>query len=100
MSEEWKSYNENYEVSTFGNVRNKKTFRILKPWLSGSGYYKCQIGKNRLRKRVNRMVAETFLPNENNLPVCDHINHIRTDNRVENLRWVSYRDNNLNRTKK
>ncbi len=98
--EVWKSYNECYEVSSMGSVRNKKTLRVLKPWISGSGYYKCQVGKNRLRKRVNRLIAEVFLPNEYNLPVVDHINHIRTDNRVENLRWVSYRDNNLNRTKK
>jgi hypothetical protein len=95
----WKSYNDQYEVSTLGNVRNKKTGRILKPWISGSGYYKVQVGKDRLRKRINRMVAEVFIENPLNKPVCDHINHIRTDNRVENLRWFSYSENNLNRKK-
>ena len=38
-----------------------------------------------------------FVPNPENLPCVDHINRIRTDNRIENLRWCSHRDNMINR---
>ena len=47
-------------------------------------------------KRVHRLIAKMFIPNPYNLPNIDHINHNKTDNRLENLRWVSQRDNNRN----
>ena len=46
--------------------------------------------------RVNRLVANSFLSNPNNYDIVDHINGDRTDNRVENLRWVSRHQNCLN----
>jgi hypothetical protein len=42
---------------------------------------------------VHRLVAETFIPNPNNLPFIDHINANRLDNRVENLRWCTEKQN-------
>lgn len=51
---------------------------------------------NRKSYLVHRLVAEAFLPNESNLPCVDHINRDRTDNKVSNLRWVSYHENNMN----
>lgn len=43
---------------------------------------------------VHRLVGMTFLPNPDNLPEINHINQIKDDNRVENLAWVSSKDNN------
>ena len=47
---------------------------------------------------IHRLVAETFIKNKDkNKMYVDHINRIRDDNRVENLRWVTYSENNKNR---
>lgn len=92
---------ENYEVSNFGNVRNKTTGRILKPSLDGCGYPHIKLYKNKEAKThlIHRLVSCAFLENTDSLTEIDHINQIKTDNRVENLRWSS-RSNNLRNRKK
>lgn len=92
------------EVSNYGRVRsldqkvfNGKVFyikkgRILKLTLSNKGYLTCCInGKNQF---VHRVVAKTFIPNISNYPCINHKNEIKTDNRVDNLEWCTYRYNN------
>lgn len=108
--EVWKKYKEynEYEISNLGNVRTLKYGKIdiLKPNIT-RGYNRVKLridGKNK-DFYVHRMVAEMFIPNPNNLPQIDHINTIRTDNRVENLRWCTAKENannplTLNKRKK
>lgn len=84
----WISYSDTYEVSEEGNVRNKKTGRILKPWDCGDVYLDLTIhGKS---KKVHRMIAERFLPapTAEGLQV-DHIDRDPKNNNASNLRWVS-----------
>lgn len=69
--------------------------KIMKSKLTKDGYYEIGLTKNGKTKyiRVHRLIAITFIPNLNNYPVINHINHNRLDNRVENLEWCSIKYN-------
>jgi hypothetical protein len=86
----------NYSVSDCGDVRNDKTGRILKKHIGTSGYYQVMLGRKTTPLYVHRLVGKAFLENPCNLPQIDHINGIKTDNRVCNLRWVSASENCMN----
>ncbi|ENG6105860.1 HNH endonuclease [Serratia liquefaciens] len=100
--EEWKQTQYgNYEVSSYGNVRNTKTGNTLTNSLSKSnGYYKVTltIGEKGNKKskpiEVHRLVAETFLPQSDKSLVVDHIiENDKLNNRVDNLQWITQAEN-------
>ena len=83
-----------YQVSNCGRVRNSKTSKILKPYLT-RGYYRVSLynDSGRKCKLIHRLVAEAFIPNLHHKPAVNHINGCKTDNNISNLEWVSASEN-------
>ena len=87
---------EGYEITKTGKVRNKKTKKLLKPWINSTNYYlRVNLMLNGVEKAplVHVLVATTYLENPFNLPDVNHKNNKRQDNRVTNLEYVSHSDN-------
>lgn len=95
-----KGYVNSYEIQRkYPHViRWKKNNKIVREWIDKeSGYI--HVSLNRKPKLKHQLIGMQFLPNPDNLKYIDHINHIRTDNRICNLRWVTHQDNNRNKSK-
>lgn len=95
--EVWKKvpgFNDKYEVSNTGNVRNEKG-HLLRPFLTHQGYLMVTLCENGKRKqiRLNRLVAEAFIANPDNKPEVNHKNGIKTDNAATNLEWATKSEN-------
>lgn len=102
-----KGYEGLYEVSNLGNLRSVDRYvmhgdhycflkgKPRKTLPHSKGYLSIQLSKNSEDKKylVHRLVAEAFIPNPSNLPCIDHINTVKDDNRVENLRWCTNKEN-------
>lgn len=111
-NEVWKDvqdYEGLYQVSNLGRVRSVdriayrsdgiKMFRagkVLKLRRKDNGYIVADLWKNNKGhgKYVHRLVAQAFVPNDYELPVIDHLNCNRADNKAANLEWVTYSENN------
>ena len=78
------------------SIKKKGSERLIKECLNSQGYMVCHLNNKQYKK--HRIIGFQFIPNPNNLQEIDHINRIRTDNRIENLRWVSNSENNKNKT--
>ena len=104
--EQWRAIEDfpEYEVSSWGRVRSNKFGgeRILRPSTSNpGGYRRVTLSKNDTQKtfKISRLLAESFIPNPEGLPDLDHIDRNVTNDRLENLRWVTSTQNNLNTRK-
>ena len=88
-----------YLIYNDGRVYNKKYNRFLKPGSDRGGYKYVVLSKKGKCKthKIHRLIAGQYIPNPENKRCIDHINRIRTDNRVENLRWATDSENQQNR---
>lgn len=111
MIEQWKDvvgYEGLYKVSNMGKVYSyPKTWKAgfgatvghkgkeRKVSLGKNGYLNLLLNKDGKEKyhSVHRLVANAFIPNPNNLPVVNHIDENVTNNCVENLEWMTQKDN-------
>lgn len=89
-----------YYVTDTGDVYSRNynhsgRIKKIKPNLLKVGYFRVVLCKNNKPKSklIHRIVAETFIPNPNNKSEVNHINGIKTDNRVENLEWATRSEN-------
>ena len=89
----------NYLIYNDGRVFSKKNKIFLKPFKTKLGYLVIDLFNEKERKqfKIHRLLAIHFIPNSENNPQVDHINRIRDDNRLENLRWVTNLENCNNR---
>lgn len=105
MKEIWKpieGYEGLYEVSTLGRIKslhyhNGSNTRILKPRKVKDGYLMVALYRNKIRKnyQVHHLVANAFICNPNNYNEINHKNLNKCDNSVNNLEWITRRENVL-----
>lgn len=89
-----------YVITNDGKLYSNRRNKFLKPATDKYGYlcHTISINGKRSTHKAHRLVATSFIQNEENKPTVDHINGIRTDNRAENLRWATHREQQFNPT--
>lgn len=105
MVELWKpikGYEKTHFISSFGVIKTiKNGVESFINQTDSGGYKTACLTHNKVSKRVivHRLVAEAFIPNLENKPVVNHMDKIRSNNRVENLEWVDYSENMFHKWK-
>jgi hypothetical protein len=94
-----KDYEKLYRINKKGEIWSCFYNKFLKPTTNKYGYHQYVLCNTKVHKTLttHRLLAIQFIPNPNNLPFVDHIDNNRLNNCLENLRWVSLQQNQLNR---
>ena len=94
---------ENYEVSNLGKVRNIKSGRVLKPFLTKNGYLMHLLYENNKHKQkhlyLHRIIATAFIDNPGKKPQINHIDENKLNNDLSNLEWCTERENAIHGTR-
>lgn len=93
----WKiiNINNNYEVSNYGNVRNRKSKKIMKPAISNKGYYLVALSRNGKQHTytIHKLVMVNFCRLPLNGEVINHKDHNKLNNKLDNLEYVTQKEN-------
>lgn len=86
----------NYFINSNGEIYSKLSNKMMKTQTNRYGYLQVMLYNNHKGKllTIHRLVAQTFIPNPENLPQVNHKNGVKTDNRVENLEFCTAAYNN------
>ena len=88
-----------YKIFTDGRLYNVKRKIFMKTLIDNQGYERITLIDNNGKKRpcrIHRLLAQTWIPNPQNKEQVDHVNRIRNDNRLCNLRWATASENQQN----
>lgn len=90
---EWRQYNDYIMVCENGEVKSHN--RFVKGGIINSGYKRINTSHRGVNHKylIHRLVAETFIPNPNNLPCVNHKDGDKLNNNVNNLEWCTYGEN-------
>jgi len=90
-----------YEISNYGNIKNKDTQKIKKVSIKGGYFSTSLIDNNGDQKsiKIHRLVALNFIPNPENKATVNHINHNKLDNNINNLEWMTTTEQNNHKRK-
>lgn len=88
---------ENYFADESGHIYSSKINRFLSPIRNQFGYYYVILQKDSVKKKrlIHRLIAECFLPYNNNRPFVNHIDGIKTNNCLLNLEWCNQSENTI-----
>ena len=94
MNEFWKEVRDhpNYEVSNTGQVRNRRTGRVLRQSLNRPDGY-MRVGLDKKHYYVHRLVADTFYDGDHDNMDVNHIDGNKLNNELPNLEWLSRKEN-------
>jgi hypothetical protein len=87
-----------YSAEEDGRIYSHIKDKYFSPDISNNGYYRVTLSKDdsKIRYSVHRLIALTYIENPDNKPIIDHIDRIKTNNSVNNLRWATIQENCAN----
>jgi len=85
-----------YRISSWGRVYNIKREKFVSPEMTKKGYLRVDLYNSKGERKhfkIHRLVADAFIPNENNKPQVNHLDGNKQNNSITNLEWCTNAEN-------